>query len=91
VSCNGLAGDPRVKEIFIKRDSGHEITIPPDDYDSWLLGHVIFEPQPGVCLRSQCNDIREKISINVEQCHDEKLARIHNADGRTAQQTRPTA
>ncbi len=91
VSCKQLSEDSRVKEIFIKRASGHEITVPPEDYDSWLLGHVIFEPQPDVSLETQCNDLRDKIFINVEQYHDQKLAWFHNAGCRATQQPGPTA
>lgn len=91
VSCTELSEDSRVKEVFIKRTPGHEITAPPEDYDSWLLGHVIFEPRSGVCLEKQCNDIKEKISINVEPYHDQKFAWIHDAGSRVAQPPGPAA
>ncbi len=81
VNCIELSEDPRVREIVIQRAPGHEIIRPPEDYDSWLLGHVIFEPTPGVRLVEQCHDIREKIAINVEQ-HDDQKATWHDLAGR---------
>ncbi len=39
-----LRADPRVLESYLKRGPGHHVVLPPEDYDSRLLGHVIFEP-----------------------------------------------
>ncbi len=91
VNCEKLAEDPSVKEIFIKRAPGHEITLPPEDYDSWLLGHVIFEPHPDICLIRQCDDLREKIIINVEKYHDSRFAWFRSPGCRAAQSTGPAA
>ncbi|MEW5993306.1 MAG: ATP-grasp domain-containing protein [Candidatus Zixiibacteriota bacterium] len=91
VSCENLSDDSRIREIFIKRMPGHEIITPPDDYDSWVLGHVVFEPEPGASLRKQCNEISEKISINVEQYHDQKFAWIPDESCRSAQSPGPAA
>ncbi len=82
VSYKDNLNDSRIAEIFIKRRIGHEIIAPPDDYDSWVLGYVIFEPEPDKRPREQCNDIREKISINVEQYYDQKCTRIVDENNR---------
>ena len=48
VDFDSLAEDPRVRSIVINRPVGHVIAMPPEDYDSWLLGHYILEPSgPG--------------------------------------------
>ncbi len=39
-----LNGRRHVRQLHIIRQSGHEITMPPADYESWLLGHVIVAP-----------------------------------------------
>jgi biotin carboxylase len=91
VSCQEFPEDSGVKEIFIKRAPGHEINLPPEDYDSWLLGHVIFESRTHVNHRRQCDDIRQKIFINVEQYHDQRLAKHHNTSRRVAPSPGPTA
>ncbi len=91
VSCEELRNDGRVREVLVRRALGHEIVMPPDDYDSRVLGHIIFEPQRGLCLRRQCDDIRGKITINVEQSYDQKFAWIPHESRRTAQPSGPTA
>jgi len=91
IDCGGLAEDLCVKEIFIKQAPGHEILIPPEDYDSWLLGHVIFESRTEVNHRRQCDDIGQKIIVNVEQYHDQRLAGYLNASRRAAPSSGPMA
>jgi predicted ATP-grasp superfamily ATP-dependent carboligase len=91
VSCEELSNDSHIREIYIKRKPGHQIITPPDDYDSWVLGHVIFEPEPGVCLKKQCSNITEKILINVEQYHNQKSVWIPNESCRSAQSPGPAA
>jgi len=44
VDAGSLAEDPRVRSIVINRSAGHVILMPPEDYDSWLLGYCILEP-----------------------------------------------
>ena len=39
-----LRRDPRVREVHLKRRNGHRVVLPPKDYDSRILGHVIFKP-----------------------------------------------
>jgi biotin carboxylase len=85
VSYADLLDDPRVREVFVKRSPGYEINMPPDDYDSWILGHVIFHPQAGKCLKQQCKEMSEKIGINVEHCYDQKFAWIPAESRRSAE------
>lgn len=89
-SGDGLSGDARIKEVYFKRLLGHEVTMPPYDYDSWLLGHVIFEPRTDDNLRKQCQEIRRKLTINVERKDDQRLARYRHAGSRAAQSPGPT-
>ncbi len=42
VDSRNLASDPRLKQLHLIRKPGHIITMPPEDYDSWLLGHMII-------------------------------------------------
>ncbi len=91
VNCKELFEDPRVREIFIKHAPGHEITIPPEDYDSWLLGQVIFEPQSNVSIGMQCKDLEAKIIIDVEQYRDQKIDWPFRENCGDAQQAGPPA
>jgi biotin carboxylase len=91
VDGHALAHDPRVKEIYIKHDPGHEIILPPDDYSSWVLGHVVFEADQNLCPKKQCDEISSKMSINVEQYRDQKLSWFHDDGGRSVQPSGPAA
>ncbi len=60
-----LRQDPRVREIQLPRAPGHIIKMPPVDYDSWLLGHVIFKPGRAPDLASQCAEILKQVIVEV--------------------------
>jgi len=69
IDWSRLAADPRVSQITIIRKPSDTIRMPPEDYDSWLLGHVIFTPsEDGVELARQCNDLAEQIAIRMAPC-----------------------
>ena len=40
--------------------------MPPADYDSWLLGHVIFEPDPDPDPAVQCRRLAAKLAVEME-------------------------
>ena len=65
IDDGALRRDPRVREIVITRLPGHHIKRPPEDYDAWLLGHVIFVPQPGLDITTQCRDLCSKLAVKV--------------------------
>ena len=67
IDCAGLRQDPRVRNIHLIRGQGHRIVLPPDDYDAWLLGHLLFEPEPEIDLAWQCRGLLEKIDVMVAQ------------------------
>ncbi len=60
-----LEQDPRIKEIHLVRKEGHRVNMPPVDYDSWYLGHVIFQPYSDVPLEEQCFEIRRGIALET--------------------------
>lgn len=65
VDVSRLKQDPRVREIHVIRNPGHLIRMPPDDYDSWLLGHIIVEPVTDVELESECQSFIEKVLVEI--------------------------
>lgn len=65
IDTTRIKTDSRVREIQLIRQAGHHITMPPMDYDSWYLGHVIFKPDPGIRLEHQLNEIRQKIDMEI--------------------------
>lgn len=61
-----LQRDGRVHEIHLIRKPGHRINMPPDDYDSWLLGHIIFEPDAVDEAPAQCLELLSKLDVEIE-------------------------
>jgi len=66
IDTRQLQHDSRVREIHLTRQPGHQITMPPDDYDSWLLGHIIFDPDVDTLPEAQCQALLEKLVVEVE-------------------------
>ena len=50
----------------VVRQPGHVITMPPDDYDSWLLGHMIVELDGDSAVEAQCRELLEKVVIEID-------------------------
>lgn len=44
IDVSPLRSDLRIREIHIARKPGHVVTMPPQDYDSLNLGHIILLP-----------------------------------------------
>jgi biotin carboxylase len=61
-----LRRDPRVRETYLKRRPGHRVVLPPDDYDSRLLGHVIFEPTAAVDIAAEAAALADKLIVKME-------------------------
>jgi biotin carboxylase len=61
-----LQQDARVHEIHLIRKPGHAIKLPPADYDSWLLGHIIFEPDAAAQPAAQCRELLEKLILKID-------------------------
>ena len=67
IDCRYLMEDNRVKAIHLTQKPGHKIKLPPEDYDSWLLGHVIITPSADESPESQAISILEKIEISIDK------------------------
>jgi biotin carboxylase len=61
-----LQQDARVHEIHLIRKPGHAIKLPPADYESWLLGHIIFEPDATGPPATQCQALLEKLILEID-------------------------
>lgn len=66
IDSGWLERDRRVREVFIKRRPGHRVTLPPADYDSRLLGHVIFKPSERVSVEKECAELTSKLIVEME-------------------------
>ena len=66
ISSERLENDSRVKEIHLIRQNGHLVTLPPEDYDSWYLGHIIFVPDAGRDVEEQCRELEQLLIVEIE-------------------------
>jgi biotin carboxylase len=66
IDVHQLKQDKRVAEVYVKQRPGHRIKMPPEDYDSWILGHVIFHPDGHSDHHSQCRELVEKLKVEIE-------------------------
>lgn len=79
--------DPRVKEVLEKHTRGHKISLPPKDYDSWNLGHIIFKPVGIVSHEAQCRELLSLVSIEIDHDTSHKprpLSKTHKRHGSKA-------
>jgi hypothetical protein len=71
LDTRAIEADPRVKEVYLKRSLGHVVELPPEDYDSWLLGHIIFEANSSISIENQCHDLAAKLIVEMENSGEE--------------------
>ena len=65
VDTRRLQNDVRLLDVHIKHAPGHDIKMPPLDYDSWILGHVVFRPDPTLDVVAQLNDICGQVTMEI--------------------------
>jgi len=58
--------DNDILEIEWYRKPGDWIEMPPIDYSTWTLGHVIFRPLPGEDLTAQMERLSMSIEVEIE-------------------------
>ncbi len=66
VNSRILDSEPRVKQLHIIRKPGHGITMPPADYDSWLLGHMIINTQGWNFPETRCMLLARRLEIEIQ-------------------------
>jgi biotin carboxylase len=66
ISSELLENDPRVEKVHLIRESGHLVTLPPEEYESWYLGHIIFVPAAGKDVEEQCRELRQLLIVEIE-------------------------
>lgn len=67
IDSSALIKDARVVEFYLKRGPGHRVILPPENYESRLLGYVIFEPMGFESVESQCFEIASKLKIEMKR------------------------
>lgn len=66
VDTADIERDGRIISYYLKARPGYRVTLPPEDYDSRILGHAVFEPQRNHSLLHQCQQIGAKLSVEME-------------------------
>lgn len=66
IDTRALMADPRVVEIYLKRRPGHHVILPPDDYDSRILGHAIFVPSGRQEIEHEARELAELVQVEME-------------------------
>lgn len=64
-----LSLEPGIKQIHFIRKPGHVITLPPEDYDSWLLGHYIVQTDQEIYSEEQSLLLARGLTLEIES-HD---------------------
>ena len=65
VDTCAVAEDPRVTSVVINRSVGHVVTLPPEDYDSWILGYMILAPDGRGYPEAQAQVMSSRIQIEM--------------------------
>jgi biotin carboxylase len=84
IDIGRLLSDARVLDVYLKRKVGDKIKLPPVEYDSWLLGHIIFRPNAAEELLVQCLELREKLVVDMEPYHEQKSSEPNFTNSQTA-------
>jgi predicted ATP-grasp superfamily ATP-dependent carboligase len=66
INAEDIIKDQRVISCNLKRSPGHKVILPPDDYDSWLLGTVIFQPSDPHRVENECLDLYGKLKLELK-------------------------
>jgi biotin carboxylase len=66
IDTSAIQNDSRVLSCQLKIGPGHEVILPPDDYDSQLLGTIIFEPTRAFKIKAECLEIAGLLKLDME-------------------------
>ena len=66
IDTSELEADERVVEIVLSTEPGHVIVLPPEDYDSWILGHIICRLDQDRDFLEQMIELDKKIIIRMD-------------------------
>lgn len=87
LDTTAITAHPAVVECYLKRATGHVVKLPPEDYDSWLLGHIIFRPSSlhYHLIEQECEAIASRLDVEFETRHDQKFRGLRSSHRRFAE------
>lgn len=62
-----LDHDPGVLEFSLSRVPGDRVVLPPEDYDSRILGYAIVEPPVADAVERRCAEVAELLGVDMER------------------------
>ncbi len=65
LDCAGIASDRRVRSCHLKRAPGDRVVLPPLDYDSRILGHVIYDTAREERRDLDMKEIGSKLGVEI--------------------------
>ncbi|NLF31021.1 MAG: ATP-grasp domain-containing protein [Planctomycetes bacterium] len=66
IDTRKAAADPRVCQVTLIRQKGHRVILPPEHYDLWVLGFIIFRPDPKRAVAVQCEELLAGVQVVME-------------------------
>ncbi|MBU0484759.1 MAG: ATP-grasp domain-containing protein [Proteobacteria bacterium] len=70
ITIGNMPAELGVIKVQILKTPGHVINMPPADYDSWLLGHIIFKCANGLDPVAQADKIVAQLAIEIIENHE---------------------
>ena len=67
LGVGALKADGRVVQCLLKHGSGHRVLLPPEDYDSRLLGHVIFAPSTPDSTEAESVELAALLEVEMAE------------------------
>jgi len=65
IDQTSISDDPRLISCNLRRQAGDSIVLPPDNYELWNLGTVIFRPTNPHQIERDCREIRGKLRLKM--------------------------
>jgi biotin carboxylase len=60
-----LAADPRVRAVHLTREAGHRVVLPPENYDSRILGYAIFAPANWRRVAAESRELGQRLELEM--------------------------
>jgi biotin carboxylase len=87
LDASGVISCPRVEALYLKKQVGDKITLPPHDYDNRILGYCIISLEPYCDLVSIQRELAKLLKVSIDprtvrnRCYERKkrVTRRHDS------------
>jgi biotin carboxylase len=67
ITVGHMAAELGIIKVQLLRSPGHLIKMPPEDYDSWLLAHIIFKCDTSLDPAEQADKILSHFAVDITE------------------------